>query len=436
MDETILKASRILMLDDQVANTCLVTNVLSRLGYTTVESVNDPRLVFDKIDSFAPDLLLLDLAMPDVSGFDVLQVLRKSSGAAARLPVIVITGDATAANKRRALASGATDILAKPFDASEANMRIRNVLEREFLQQQIEEQNHLLEQRVFERTQQLEHALADVQAAQRQMLRQERLSAFAEMAGGVVHDFSNALMSVIGYSEMLLGADGRCLANRDTALEYLRIINTAGRDAADVVSRLRDFYRPRTTAESQVMELKEVLHQAVLMTQPKWKDPSRPGGTEIVVQTELQNLPAMRGNPSEVREMMTNLIFNAVDAMPDGGKLTVRSCASGGNVVIEVVDSGTGMTAEVRARCLDPFFSTKGDDGTGLGLAMVFGIVQRQQGRIDIESGPGLGTTFRITLPAPTDEPGPRYESVELPQSLAPVLQKPWAQSSAAAVTA
>ncbi len=419
MDETVLKASRILMLDDNVANTCLVTSVLHRLGYTTVESINDPRLVFETIERFVPDLLLLDLAMPAVSGFDVLQVLRRSSGVAAQLPVIVITGDATAANKRRALASGATDLLAKPFDPSEANMRIRNVLERQLLQQEIEEQNRLLEQRVCERTQQLEHALADVQAAQRQMLRQERLSAFAEMAGGVVHDFSNALMSVIGYSEMLLGADGRCLADRDTAVEYLRIINTAGRDAADVVSRLRDFYRPRTTAESQVMDLREVLHQAVLMTQPKWKDPTRLAGTEIVVQTELQNLPTMRGNPSELREMMTNLIFNAVDAMPDGGTLSVRSSARGGNVVIEVIDTGTGMTAEVRARCLDPFFSTKGDDGTGLGLAMVFGIVQRQQGQIEIESIPDRGTTFRITFPAMTEHARVGCERAEFPALLA-----------------
>ena len=420
MDETILKASRILMLDDNVANTCLVTNVLHRLGYTTVDSINDARLVFEKIDSFAPDLLLLDLAMPDVSGFEVLQVLRKSSGRAAQLPVIVITGDATSANKRRALASGATDLLAKPFDPSEANMRIRNVLERQLLQQQIEEHNCLLEQRVCERTQQLEHALADVQAAQRQMLRQERLSAFAEMAGGVVHDFSNALMSIIGYSEMLLGADDRCLANRDTALEYLRIINTAGRDAADVVSRLRDFYRPRATAESQVMELKEVLHQAVLMTQPKWKDPARRAGTDIIVEAELQHLPIMRGNPAELREMMTNLIFNAVDAMPNGGTLTLRASEHQGSVLVEVADTGAGMTPEVRSRCLDPFFSTKGDKGTGLGLAMVFGIVQRQQGHIDIESEVGVGTTFRITLPIVVDHIQIAVEGFE-PESLAAV---------------
>ncbi len=421
MDDASLKSARILMLDDSVASTCLVSNVLNRLGYGTVESVNDPRQILQKIESFAPDLLLLDLAMPEISGFDVLESLRKSGGAAARLPVIVITGDATAANKRRALASGATDLLAKPFDPSEANMRIRNIIERQMLQGEIEEQNRLLERRVSERTGQLEHALADVKAAQRQMLRQERLSAFAEMAGGVVHDFSNALMAVIGYSEMLLEEEGCCLANRVTALEYLRIINTAGRDAAEVVSRLRDFYRPRATAESQVLDLKEVLHLAVLMTQPKWRNAARASGTEIIVQTELQHLPIMRGNPAELREMMTNLIFNAVDAMPGGGTLTLRTFESSGGVLLEVEDTGAGMTPEVCARCLDPFFSTKGDHGTGLGLAMVVGIVQRQQGQIEIESAPGVGTTFRITLPAAVDEVAVAVEGSALEESLSEV---------------
>ena len=403
MDEANLKAARILMLDDSVANTCLVSNVLNRLGFTDVRSINDPGQILEQIESFSPDLLLLDLAMPGITGFDVLQLLRKSTGPASRLPVIVITGDATAANKRRALAGGASDLLAKPFDPSEANMRIRNVLERQILQHEIEEQNRLLEQRVSERTQQLEHALDDLRSAQRQMLNQARLSAFAEMAGGVVHDFSNALMAVIGYSEMLLTGDGRALTDRETTLEYLRIINTAGRDAAEVVSRLRDFYRPRATAESQLVDLKEVLHLAILMTQPKWKDPNRPSGTEIVVEVELQHLPVMRGNPAELREMMTNLIFNAVDAMPRGGTLSFRASEAGGRVTLEIADTGAGMTPEVRARCLDPFFSTKGEKGTGLGLAMVFGIVQRQEGQIEIESTPGVGTIFRISLPAVSD---------------------------------
>ncbi|MFN2475370.1 MAG: sensor histidine kinase [Chthoniobacterales bacterium] len=421
MDEANLRAARILMLDDSVANTCLASNVLQRLGYTNLESINDPRQILEKIESYSPDLLLLDLAMPDVDGFEVLQLLRKSSGAASRLPVIVITGDATRANKRRALASGATDLLAKPFDPSEANMRIRNILERQMLQAEIEEQNRVLEQRVSERTQQLEHALDDLKAAQRQMLNQARLNAFAEMAGGVVHDFSNALMAVIGYSEMLLTSEGRALSDRATTLDYLRIINTAGRDAAEVVSRLRDFYRPRATAESQVVDLQEVVRLAVLMTQPKWKDPNRARGTDITIDVELDYLPSMQGNPAELREMMTNLIFNAVDAMPNGGTLTFRTSEKLGSVVLEVTDTGAGMSPEVRSRCLDPFFSTKGDKGTGLGLAMVFGIVQRQQGEIEIESAPGAGTTFRIALPTADGLAEPLLEIEASPELLAQV---------------
>jgi signal transduction histidine kinase len=129
----------------------------------------------------------------------------------------------------------------------------------------------------------------------------------------------------------------------------------------------------------------------------------------------------MHGNPAELREMMTNLIFNAVDAMPSGGTLTLRTLESPGGVVVEIADTGAGMTPEVRARCLDPFFSTKGDKGTGLGLAMVFGIVQRQQGQIDIESTPGVGTTFRITLPVNVDEVALAAEGSALEESLAEV---------------
>jgi signal transduction histidine kinase len=397
-----LNAARILILDDEVASACLLANFLNRLGYQNIETLNDPEQVFDKVAVFRPDLILLDLSMPKLDGFQVIELLRKDIPPAAWIPVIVITGDATSANKRRALAAGVMDLLAKPFDASEAYMRIRNVIERRILQMQIEEQNRSLEQRVSERTEQLQQALGDLQTAQRQMLKQERLSAFAEMAGGVVHDFSNALMAVIGYSDILMAGNGRNLEKRDCALEYLQIINTAGRDAAEVVSRLRDFYRPRNHAEtSQAVDLNDAVHQAVLLTQPKWKDVARESDKKITVEAEWNDLPIVSGNPAELREMLTNLIFNAVDALPDGGTVKLRTRQFDDHVLIEVADSGMGMTAEVRARCMDPFFSTKGDKGTGLGLAMVFGIVQRHQGSIEIESELGCGTTFRITLPTP-----------------------------------
>jgi signal transduction histidine kinase len=401
MDQPLkLHAARILMLDDQVASTCMMTNVLNRLGYTELRSINCPNELLEACENFQPDLLLLDLGMPLFDGFQVLELLRKNAPAA-RFPVLVVTGDPTAKNKQRALAAGATDLLAKPFDVSELNMRIRNILEAHFLRREIQHQNAALEERVRERTAQLQHALDDLQAAQRQVLDQERWSAFSQMAGGVVHDFSNALMAIIGYSEMLIAADGRNLADKATALEYLGIINTAGRDAAEVVSRLRDFYRPRSDSDLfEPLDLNQIVNEAVLLTRPKWKPQSSDEGKPVSVKMELGEIAPIHGNAAELREMLTNLIFNATDAMPTGGVITLRtSQPNSAEVALEVEDTGSGMTAEVRARCLDPFFTTKGDEGTGLGLAMVLGIVQRHKASIDIESQPGEGTTFSITLP-------------------------------------
>jgi signal transduction histidine kinase len=396
--EATLKEARVLLVDDDVSSTCLMANFLQRIGYSQLESINDSSCVFEIIETFRPDLMLLDLAMPNVTGFQVLEQLRANRQSDEQIPVLVLTGDASAENKRRALAAGATDLLVKPFDASEVSMRIRNLLQARFLRLEIEEQNQLLEQRVGERTVQLETALADLQKAQRLAVQQERLSAFGEMAGGVVHDFSNALMSVIGYSDILL-KDASARTNETKALEYLRIINTAGRDGAHVVSRLRDFYRPRGAADLfEPLDLKEIALQSIALAKPRCA--SRENGRDIRFETDLDDSAAISGIGAELREVLTNLIFNAVDAIPGAGLITLRTRTQASEVIAEVIDSGAGMTTEVRERCLEPFFSTKGDLGTGLGLAMVFGIIKRHQGSVEIESELGQGSTFRIRLPA------------------------------------
>jgi signal transduction histidine kinase len=397
MNEAALKAAHILMVDDEVSSTALMTNFLHRIGYTQLHSLNDSTGVFKTIEIFAPDLILLDLAMPGLSGFDILKALR-SDRRNEQIPVLVLTGDPSAKNKRRALAAGATDLLVKPFDPSEVSMRIRSLLHAHFLWLEIQEQNQLLEDRVRERTRQLENALADLQAAQRQAVQQERLSAFGEMAGGVVHDFSNALMSVIGYSEILM-TNAAARADDATALDYLRIINTAGRDGAHVVSRLRDFYRPRGAADLfEPLDLNEIVTQSIALAKPRCA--KRDNDNAVSFQTDLASKVTVAGIGAELREVLTNLMFNALDAMPNSGVLTLRTDHMEGAVILEVIDTGSGMSSEVKQRCLEPFFTTKGDHGTGLGLAMVFGIIKRHQGTLEIESEPGRGTTFRIRLPA------------------------------------
>jgi signal transduction histidine kinase len=412
MTEATIKEARILLVDDDVSSTCLMANFLNRIGYSELQSINDSTRVFQTIETFAPDLILLDLAMPGLSGFEILTALR-SDRQNAQIPVLVLTGDPSAKNKRRALAVGATDLLVKPFDASEVSMRIRNLLQSHFLRLEIQDQNQLLEERVRERTSELESALADLNAAQRKAVQHERLSAFGEMAGGVVHDFSNALMSIIGYSEMLI-TNAAARADEATALDYLRIINTAGRDGAHVVSRLRDFYRPRGAADLfESLDLKEIVLQSIAQARPRCH--RRESDKEIRFETDLGDCANVSGIGAELREVLTNLIFNALDAIPGQGLVTLRTRQQAGEVVVEVSDTGAGMSAEVRQRCLEPFFTTKGDQGTGLGLAMVFGIIKRHQGTLEIESEPGQGTTVRILLPACPQSP-------EIQQSAIPYL--------------
>jgi signal transduction histidine kinase len=403
MNEGQLKEARILMVDDDVHSTCMMTNFLNRIGYTNLKSINEPTAILEALENFKPELLLLDLNMPGLSGFEILDVFRKDRQNDEQIPVLVLTGDASAKNKRRALAGGATDLLVKPFDASEISMRIRNLLQTHFLRLEIEEQNRFLEQRVGERTRELEQALRELNATQRQLLRQERLSAFGEMAGGVVHDFGNALMSVIGYSEMLI-TNPKARTDEATALEYLRIINIAGRDSAHVVSRLRDFYRPRGAADVlEPLDVNDIVTQSIALAKPGAgkRDADKP----VSFRTDLTKRITVAGIGAELREVLTNLIFNALDAIPGAGVVTLRTREQNGAAVLEVTDTGSGMSMEVKERCLEPFFTTKGDHGTGLGLAMVFGIIKRHQGTLEIESEPGKGTTFRIRLPVHSSVP-------------------------------
>jgi len=398
--------ARLLLVDDEVSNLCLLQNILNRMGYREIEMLTDSRETFNRIERFQPDLLVLDLNMPHLDGYSIMQQLGKRAPDAEFIPILVLTADATPHAKRRALAAGASDLLTKPFDTSEAIMRIRNLLEMRALQRQLRDRNDSLEVKVAERTQELREA-------QRQIVAQERLRAFSEMAGGVVHDFNNALMSIIGYSEILL-QDAAMRSNPEIVQEFLTIMNTAGRDASHVVGRLRDSYRPREDSDVFLpVELNKILEEVAPLTQPKWKDQALASGRVISVEFDLANIPNISGNSGELREVATNLIFNAVDAMPNGGSITLRTRRHGENVVWEVEDTGTGMSEEVRARCLEPFFSTKGEKGTGLGLSMVFGIIQRHEGQVEIESVVGQGTTFRIRLPATLNvfKPAPERKS-------------------------
>ena len=392
---------KILIIDDEPANIALLEALLSESGYTRFHSITDSRLVLEACQTFEPDLILLDLMMPQPDGFAILDSLR-AEATKIFLPVVVLTADVNKETKGRALRAGASDFLTKPFNHDEVMQRVGNLMRTRQLHLQVQAQNENLEQTVVERTVELEKALKQLEETQQQIIQQERLHAFATMASGVAHDFNNALSVILGFSEVALR---KCEGKPDveTQRHYLHNIVTAALDGAKMVTRLREFYRPDDIREPRVaVNLNELVHQAITITQPKWKTQSLVKGVKIEVKTELAPIPAVAADAAELREALTNLIFNAVDAMPDGGTITIRSAEENGNVTMKVADTGTGMSEEVRLRCLEPFFTTKGELGTGLGLAMVYGIVERHGGTLNVRSIEGRGTTFIVSLPKHT----------------------------------
>lgn len=265
------------------------------------------------------------------------------------------------------------------------------------------QQRRQAEQGLQERNAQLREALEELKATQKQMVQQERLRALGQMASGIAHDFNNALYPIMGFTELLL-LDPKSLADAELVKERLQTMNLAARDAAKIVSRLRDFYRPREQHDVALpVDLNALIRQVITLTEPKWKRQAQMSDRTIEVDADLGEIGDVGGDESELREVLTNLLFNAVDAIPQRGRITFRTCNERQQVVVRVADTGTGMTDEVRQRCLEPFFSTKGEKGTGLGLAMVYGIVRRFGGTVDIESELGKGTTFVLRFPVLTE---------------------------------
>jgi signal transduction histidine kinase/ActR/RegA family two-component response regulator len=256
----------------------------------------------------------------------------------------------------------------------------------------------------------LQQAYDDLRQSQHAVMQQERLRALGQMASGIAHDINNAISPVALYTESLLEREPN-LSERTRG--YLTTIQRAIEDVAGTVSRMREFYRQREPQLSLArIDLNRTIEQAIELTHARWSDLPQQRGIMIELRAERSPGAAeVMAAEGEVRDALTNLIFNAVDAMPDGGTLTVRTRIvdpvdgdGARRVHIEVGDTGVGMDEATRRRCLEPFFTTKGERGSGLGLAMVYGMVQRHSAELEIDSEPGRGSTFRLIFPAPTQE--------------------------------
>jgi GAF domain-containing protein/CheY-like chemotaxis protein len=238
-------------------------------------------------------------------------------------------------------------------------------------------------------------AFGQLSAAQDQLVRTEKLRALGEMASGVAHDFNNLLAAILGRAQLLLGR-----VEEPRLRKWLTVIERSALDGAQTVRRLQEFTRIRRDQPFVAVDLNQMVRDTLEITQSRWGEEPSSRGITIAVHTTLRDLPPVPGDPVELREALTNLILNAVDAMPDGGALSLSTAVVEGHVDLSVSDTGVGMTEVVRQRIFDPFFTTKGAQGTGLGLSITYGILTRHHARVRVESEPGQGTTFRLTFDA------------------------------------
>jgi signal transduction histidine kinase/ActR/RegA family two-component response regulator len=247
----------------------------------------------------------------------------------------------------------------------------------------------------------LQKAYDDLKRTQDAVMQQERLRALGQMASGIAHDVNNALSPIALYTDSILTMDPELSPASRGKLE---VVQRAIDDAAHTISRMRDFYRQRERElDLAPVPVATLIQQVLSLTQSRWKDLPQARGVTIDVEVELpDDTPPIMGAKSELRDALTNLVFNAVDALPEGGLITIRAqgVIKEGLVWVEVGDNGVGMDETARERCLEPFFTTKGEAGSGLGLAMVYGAVQRHGGELAIDTAPGQGTRIRMTFAA------------------------------------
>jgi PAS domain S-box-containing protein len=241
---------------------------------------------------------------------------------------------------------------------------------------------------------------------EQQFLRAEKLSSIGELAGGVAHDFNNVLAAILGRAQLLMRTIEKAKENKDIEKlfkeinESLKIIERASLDGADTVKRIMKFAREEKEGEFTAINCIDILNDAIEFTRPRWKNQSQARGISIEI---IRDFPSpilyVAGNGSELREVITNILNNAFDAMPDGGDILVRAAREDDSVVIELSDTGKGIDKEEIDKIFDPFFTTKGPKATGLGMSVSYGIIKQHGGTISVNSVKGEKTTFTISFP-------------------------------------
>ncbi len=248
--------------------------------------------------------------------------------------------------------------------------------------------------------------ITDRKKLEQQLIQSEKLNSLGELAGGVAHDFNNVLAAILGRAQLLkmhMESLAGIEKNRRTVLDLkkgLELIENAARDGAETVRQIQEFSRRRTDDKDFTkIDINELLDHALEYTRMRWKDEAESKGIRIGIKKEFSPLNPILGRSSELRGVFANLINNAIDAMPQGGEIRVKSFMDDTMAVIKIEDTGGGIPHTIKDKIFDPFFTTKGPQSTGLGLSVSYGTINRHHGTITAESIEGEGTAFLLTFP-------------------------------------
>lgn len=397
MIDSLLKKANILIVDDQEANIDVLEGFLEMQGYSNLKTTTDPREVFSLLDSFRPDLILLDLSMPHMNGFEVMERLKEIVPEHTYLPILVLTADITKEAKIRALSDGASDFLTKPFDLLEVGLRIKNLLHTSYLQQQLQNHNQILDEKVKQRTRELQQKNQELTLAKEKAEAGDRLK--TSFINNISHEIRTPLNGIMGFAQILTDPT----LSEEEKRDYLNILNESSERLINTVMNFMEI--SMISSGNQEVNNKDFTLSKFIYTV----------ADHFRIRCEdkkLALIPEIPAGAEEIRlftdkellfKIFRNLMDNAI-RFTTRGSVTLGFEVTEEEVVFFVRDTGKGISDEHKQSIFKSFMQednsyTRDYEGCGLGLSIATGLIELLGGKIWLDSEKGTGSTFYFSLP-------------------------------------
>lgn len=412
MIDATLKNARILIVDDQEANIDVLVSLLEIQGYENIKTTQDPRDVADLYSSFDPDLILLDLSMPYLSGFEVMEKLKALVPVNTFLPILVLTADVTPQSKQKALSGGAIDFLTKPFDLIEVGLRIKNLLYTIYLQKQLLNQNLELESKVKERTRELEKQNIELIAAKEKAEASDRLkSAFIN---NISHEIRTPLNGILGFGQILTD-DNLTHEEREAYSEMLT------QSCFRLVSTITNIMDIAMLSSGNMKTYKNIFDPEKSMNEVVSKFAKECERKEIslnILPSPFSEKIKIHADNELFSKILIQLIDNAVK-FTHQGNITIGFEHHTNELHFFVKDTGIGISEEKKSQVFDSFIQednaiTRKYEGNGLGLTIAKGLVELLNGKIWMSSEKGLGSIFYFSIPYLINETDPSAQKANM----------------------